>query len=170
VTQYQYHDRDDFAVEVELLNESELRGLLSELVHDYYHYHQHSAEMESDDVNHWEKQAKAAEDTFQAMFRGRFAPVVFQSGQSEEVILETMLDWTRECSPVNINAHEVVASLEDCAALLKRLTTEESSPRGPAFWPYIKKIRFVVQGSLSFKSLTAAAYHSTRISLVKGSF
>jgi hypothetical protein len=158
VTEYLYHDRDDFIVEVELFSQSELREQLTEMVHAYcQHHYRRSAGSEDEDVRHWEECAAVAQDSLEAMFQDRFTPALFRPGWSEDTILETLVGWAQELRPVNINRREVRTSFEDCSALVMKLTANARSSRGPPVWRYIKKIKFVVLKSPSpMWSLTAA--------------
>jgi len=142
VTEYRYHEADDFAINVEEFSNDELRHQFTEMVGNYRHHHFHSAEIEMDgDRRHWEDLAKLARDTFSVMFRGRFSTALLTSEQQNEVV-ETLLSWARERNPVATQS--IAHTAEECSARLMRLTSEEASPQGPAAWPYIKKIRYVL--------------------------
>ncbi|KAG7286746.1 hypothetical protein NEMBOFW57_009060 [Staphylotrichum longicolle] len=69
VTEYRYHDRPNFAIDVVLFTEADLKEQLRKMLDAYRHNHFHSATMESENERkHWADQAKLAKDTFKAMF------------------------------------------------------------------------------------------------------
>ena len=142
VTEYRYYEADNFTINVEEFSNDELRHQFTEMVGNYHHHHFQSAQIENDeDRRHWEDLAKLAHDTFGAMFRGRFNTELLTSRQQNEVV-ETLLGWARERNPVA--GRSIVNTPEDCSMRLMHLTSEEASPQGPAAWPYIKKIRYVL--------------------------
>lgn len=146
VTEYLYHKRDDFIIEVELFCEYELEKQFVHLVDAYRRWHFHLEGMDAADREYWTDQANLARDTFNAMFRGKTANIkalLQRPDQSQQGIVKTLLSWARELGP-SINDHEVKSSLKDCSELLFRLTSDEKAPQGPAAWPYIKKIRLVL--------------------------
>lgn len=86
-----------------------------------------------------------ASDTFKAMFGDQFIPNSLCWGNSETRIVRTLLRWAVDSSPIrDTDKHVVGASLEDCSELLMRLSSDYGAAGGPAYWPYIKKIRYVV--------------------------
>jgi hypothetical protein len=151
VTEYRYHDEQNFVIEVDRFSEGELRQQISQLVHAYRHNHFHSSEFR-DDRKHWEDQAMLAHNTFKAMFCDRFSDAFLLSNQSEDNIVNTLLDWARELGPAHVNPREVSPSPEACSELLMRLTSEEQAQQHPPAWPYIKKIRLVRTPVLPFET------------------
>jgi hypothetical protein len=141
VTEYRYHQADGFSINVEEFSNDELRHQFTEMVGNYRHHHFHSAEIEHWDRQHWADLAKLARDTFSVMFRGRFQTAMLTSDQQNEVV-ETLLSWARERNAATRQSNANTA--EECATRLMCLTSEEASPQGPAAWPYIKKIRYVL--------------------------
>lgn len=142
VTEYCYHETDDFIMNIETFGQDELRKQLADMVHDYRHYYLHSADMsEEKERRESKKQADLARAYFSAMFRGWFDPSLLQSGEPEDQMVETLLAWTQEFGPTNMNRSETANSAGECTARLTHLTSEDGSAQGPAVWPYIKKIR-----------------------------
>ncbi|KAK0742907.1 hypothetical protein B0T18DRAFT_489791 [Schizothecium vesticola] len=151
VTEYRYHEADDFAINVEEFSNDELRRQFTEMVGNYRHHHFHSAEFETNEERRdWEDLAKLARDTFSVMFRGRFTTALLTSEQQKEVV-ETLLSWARERNPVA--RQSIAPTAEECSATLMRLTSEEASPQGPAAWPYIKKISVSLNAHILSKGL-----------------
>ena len=99
--------------------------------------------MDAADREYWTEQAKLALDTLKAMFHGKAIKILMRSEQSQQDIVDTLLSWAQELSP-KINEHEVRSSSKDCSDVLFWLTSDEKTLRGPAAWPYIKKIRLVL--------------------------
>jgi hypothetical protein len=152
-TEYRYHDRADFAVDVVLMGEDELRDELSDLVQVYRTNHFNSADMQTnEDRTQQEKKLKVAHDTLEAMFANRpWSRMLRSQNISSSQVLETLLAWARDLNPASrIETHTVVNTLEECSDLLGKLTstttsTGENEARGSAaLWPYIKKIRCVL--------------------------
>jgi hypothetical protein len=92
----------------------------------------------------FEDKAKIAQDTFRAMFRGRIDSEQFLLGDSEDTVLETLRSWAESMGPSAISGREIRLTLEDCSALLMQLTSEQTSDRQPAVWPYVRKIKYVL--------------------------
>ncbi|KAK3367927.1 hypothetical protein B0H63DRAFT_490012 [Podospora didyma] len=151
VTEYRYHEADNFIIDVEEFSNHELKQQFTEMVRNYRHSHFHSAEIRQDgDGPQWASLAKLACDTFEAMFRGRFHPSVLTSGQQEQVV-ETLLGWARERS--SVAGQKIAPTFKECSAQLIWLTSEETSPQGPAVWPYIKKISVFLNAYILSKGL-----------------
>lgn len=130
-----------------LFTEAELKEQLRNMVRAYRHNHFHSDDMEfEEDKKHWADQAKLAYDTFNTMFADRFTTAVLLSDKPSRSIVKTLLGWARDSRPTHdIDRHTVKDSLKDCSNLLMRLTSVHGDAQGPAIWPYIKKIRYVVR-------------------------
>jgi hypothetical protein len=129
-----------------LFTRDELKEQLRKMVHAYRHHHLHAAEMESEEERkHWADQANLACDTLTAMFADRFTTALLRNNETRDVV-KTLTRWVRDLRPTHdIDRHAVQESLEDCSELLMRLTSDCGTARGgPAAWPYIKKIRYVV--------------------------
>ena len=142
MTEYRYHEANGFAISVEEFSDDELKHQFTDMVGNYRHHHFHSEEIEQWDRQHWADLAKLARDTFSVMFRGRFNTAMLTADEQQNQVVETLLSWARERNPVT--RQSTTNTAEECAARLMRLTSEEASPQGPAAWPYIKKIRYVL--------------------------
>ncbi|KAK4245737.1 nuclear GTPase SLIP-GC [Corynascus novoguineensis] len=159
VTEYLYHDRDDYIVEVVPFSQDELRKQLAEMVHGYCHYHRHcdsaalGSDSDSDDIKYWEEKAAQARDSFQAMFQNRFSPDLIQSGRSEEDILETLISWSQEMGPTDIQSRQEKRETKECSNLVKQLTSSAPNSRGATNWRYIKKIRVFLRASVLSRGL-----------------
>lgn len=123
----------------------EITQQITELLQSYRHYHYHEGEMtEIEEKKSWEERAKKALDTFRAMFRGHLDIEHLLVSNSENSVLKTLLSLAEEIRGKVTNGREVTSSLEDCSALLMRLTSEHLEPtsaEAPPDWPYISKIK-----------------------------
>ncbi|KAK3331432.1 hypothetical protein B0H66DRAFT_546532 [Apodospora peruviana] len=151
VTEYRYHESENFAINVEEFSIDELKRQFTEMISNYRHHHFHSAEIDDDgERRDSDNLAKLALDTFSVMFRGRFDIALLTSGR-QDVVLETLLRWARERNPVA--RQSIVNTAEECSTKLMHLTSEEASPQGPAAWPYIKKISVSLNAHILSKGL-----------------
>lgn len=106
---------------------------------------------ESEEKKNWEEGAKKALDTFRAMFRGHPDIEHLLISNSENSVLKTLLSLAEEIRTKVTNGREVASNLEDCSALLMRLTSEHLEPTSvevPPDWPYISKIKSVKTSAL----------------------
>lgn len=131
----------------------EITEQITELLRSYRHYHLHRIE-DPDERKDLEEKAQIAQDTFQAMFRGRLDNGQFLTDEPERSVLRTLLSWAQDMGPSTIGGREVRFTLADCSALLMQLTSEQTSAQGPAVWPYVRKIKFVTH------DLIASSYSS----------
>jgi hypothetical protein len=146
VTEYYYHSRADFVIDVDLFTHEELRQQLRDLVHSYRRNHFHAREMEFENERRdWAKRAQLAEDTFRAMFTDRFTTALLRSAESDDNIVEAYLNWAMDSRHnYNVYRHTVTDSMEECSSLLMRLTSARGDAEGLGVWPYVKKIRFEI--------------------------
>ncbi|KAK4182680.1 nuclear GTPase SLIP-GC 3 [Podospora australis] len=138
-TEYRYHEDDRFMIKVEEFSTVELREQFTEMVQNYRHSgHTDSAVLERDEnTRDGARPAQLASDTLGAMFRGRLNHELLMSGPEDQVV-ETLPGWTRERD--SAAGERIAATHDECSEELMWLPSEEVSPRGPALWPYIKKI------------------------------
>jgi hypothetical protein len=141
VTEYVYHDLDQFETEVELFTPDEITSQITDLLQAYRHFHFHRDEIDRDEIQDFEKRANVALDTFRAMFRDRLGNGRFLVDREEDFVLATLQAWATERTPLSHRGRQVASSLAECSALLMKLTSEQASQE-PAMWPYISKIRF----------------------------
>lgn len=130
----------------------EITRQITELLTSYRHYHYHGAETkDAEEKKNWEEEATKALDTFKAMFRGHLDIEHFLVSDSEKSVLKTLLPLAEKIRTKVTNGREVTTSLEDCSALLMRLTSEHLEPtsaEAPPDWPYISKIKSVKASAL----------------------
>ena len=136
----------------------EIVAQLTELLESYRHYHLHSTDMDQQEGKDFEERADIAQNTFRAMFKGRLQDERFLLHSSEETVIGTLRSWAGELGPASGGDREVQHSLEDCSTRLMMLTSEQNSTQGPAKWPYIRKIKFVLPKAVPFLLLTVAEF------------
>ncbi len=122
----------------------EMIAQLTELLQSYRHYHLRRRDIDQQELISFKNQADVAQWKFQAMFKGRFNDEIFTQ-MPEEVVLRNLRSWVVEFLQSSMGGQEVYRTLEDCSALLMKLTSEQDSTQEPAKWPYIRKVKFVQQ-------------------------
>jgi hypothetical protein len=140
VTEFHYHPRDDYAIEVEYFTTAELMGQIPRLLEGYRNLYLYKGEIEADERPDKESLANQARDTFRAMFRGRLGDETFLLNNSEQEVLRTLEDWLEEARPQSDRRTDGL-TLSTCAEALVHLSSDSPSNSGPAVWPYIKKIQ-----------------------------
>lgn len=155
VTEYHYRDTDTFSIDVYPFTTDELRAQFTEMVSSYRHNYLNSGRMDTpEERGHWEEQSNVAFDTLSAMFRGRMTERFLRSETvTEEQIVETLLHWAAEFGPGTDHVSHTADSLEYCADLLARLTSEQTIRGGAAEWPYIKTITVSLKACVLSKGL-----------------
>ncbi|OHF03901.1 hypothetical protein CORC01_00763 [Colletotrichum orchidophilum] len=152
VTEYHYRTGTSFLVEVELFTYEELKMQVSELLQSYRLFHLHAGEMDTHEVSDSGEQAGVARDTFRAMFRGRLDSEDFLTTEPEDLVSSTLESWLNEVIP-NVGGGHTIHTLEECSSLLMRLTSEVAGVRGPAVWPFIRKIKVSLDSHILSKGL-----------------
>lgn len=122
---------------------SELVDQTQNLLQGYRHFHLHEAEITDDERADKEALAKQAADTFYAMFRGRIGDdEEFLLSSSERDVMQTLTSWLEDARPRSDGRTEGL-TLPECSEALANLSSETPSNRGPAVWPFIRKIKYV---------------------------
>ena len=123
----------------------------------YRRHHMQPASTDREEQRDIADRANLAGETFRAMFRGpnRLRGGRFLRGDSEELIISTMLQWAESLSPSHIAGRTVFPSREACTDFLTRITSESttSDTQTPSVWPYIKKIRVFLDAHILAKGL-----------------
>ncbi|KXH31905.1 hypothetical protein CSIM01_02457 [Colletotrichum simmondsii] len=148
VTEYHHRDGDDFAIDVELFSQDDLMEQIKELLQSYRMFHLNAGELRRNDgaatVVDFEEQANVARDTFRSMFRGQLANEDFLINEEEASVLRTFRSWLQRMDLPLEGRHEK-PSRDSCAAFLMYLTSESVDPRTPAVWPFVRKIKYLVE-------------------------
>ncbi|OAL53048.1 hypothetical protein IQ07DRAFT_533701 [Pyrenochaeta sp. DS3sAY3a] len=168
VTEYHFHERDDFIVQVDYFSMEELKKQFEELLRAYRDFqlltdrHRNSAE---DDVTDSEnvrldKKASLALETFKTSFGERLdeIPDILSSTPFEDAVA-TMIEWASQLVPQE-NERNIFSTIEDCTSCLQKLSSETNSslPSGnvQSLWPFIQKVRVYVKAYVLSKGLIIA--------------
>ncbi|KAJ3532728.1 hypothetical protein NM208_g8311 [Fusarium decemcellulare] len=138
VTEYRYHNRESFDIEVDLFSMDELRDQWIRLLQVYRHFHLHQDEIDDADKQDAEANAKVAIDTFRAMFRGQLNDGTFLIIEEEHDILQKFTRWATSARPSAFVTRQTGLSLQACSNALMELSSEPPARNRPATWPYIK--------------------------------
>lgn len=147
-TEYTYHDRDDFVIDVELFPADQVATQMEDLLLAYRrHHHDNRAAREEEAVEDRETLAKTAAlaaSTFQAMFGGR-AGREFLCARDAEDVLTDLRRWAVEAYPADMNGRMApFATVEACSAELERVTSRRANGEArDAKWPFIRLVRCV---------------------------
>ncbi|KAK7995518.1 hypothetical protein PG990_014291 [Apiospora arundinis] len=152
-TEYHYHGRDDFVIEVHRFTEDEVKGQLAHLLQAYRNFHLNESTMQRDEREHYEQMANVAKHTFAVMFGNRFSNKSCIARLTEAEGLEMLYRWLDELLPSFDDASHTTCNIEDCSNLLAQLTSEQVQAHGPAEWPYIKKISVYLKAQILSKGL-----------------
>lgn len=142
-TEYHYRDGDDFVVETDWFDEEEIGQQLAQLLATYRHFHLHSHELDSEDVQSQEEAAKGARDVFAALFQGRLADHDVLITEPEESLLEAMRSMIQRRGLSEIERRRVLAGVLECSDHLTELTSDRPDRHESRSWPLIKRIRCV---------------------------
>lgn len=159
-TEFHYHDRDDFAIEVEYFAIEDIQDHFIDLLKSYRMFHFHGEQMENYERKDFEKKANLAQDTFQAAFRNRLGQnEQFLLDPSEQTVLETLRRWTRESIRMlvgraeGVEGRDILADAQQCSNRLLELTSEPTSIIEPSVWPFIRKIRVFLKSHILSRGL-----------------
>ncbi|KAH7359239.1 hypothetical protein B0T11DRAFT_355895 [Plectosphaerella cucumerina] len=154
-TEYIYHDRDDFVIEVELFTREEVAEQLAD------HLFAYRARYANNDREGGEIEAEAgaregmvsaaalAQATFGTMF-GRRVDREFLCRRESRDVLADMTRWATEMYPAAMG--ERMAPLEtarECSEALERVTSRcsEEGDEG-ATWPYIRQVKVFLRSHI----------------------
>ncbi|KAF2194396.1 hypothetical protein K469DRAFT_495226, partial [Zopfia rhizophila CBS 207.26] len=168
VTEYLFHDRDDFIIHVDYFPLDELKKQFEELLRAYRDYQslprnsRGRDEDDEDDIDRkgLQRQADLARETFRASFTERLeqTPTVLSSMPFEHAV-GTMVEWASQLLPRQ-GGQESFSTVEGCSSRLRELTSEsdDSLPNGESrtCWPFIQKLRVYLKAYILSKGLIIA--------------
>ncbi|KAK7959857.1 uncharacterized protein PG986_004711 [Apiospora aurea] len=152
-TEYHFHDRDDFIVEVHRFTRDEVEDQLARLLQAYRNFHLNELTLVGEEREHYEEMAKVAQHTFEVMFRDHFRNGFRLTRTTDTEGLEMLYGWLSEVSPSFEDASHTTHNIEDCSNLVARLTSEQVQADGPAEWPFIRKINVYLNAQILSKGL-----------------
>lgn len=156
-TEYHYHNRGNFVVEVEYFTYDEIREQVIELLRSYRHLYLNSGEIDAIDRKDFEERASLAQDTFRAMFGDRMqGSERFLLDSSEESALSQLMQLARETeylSQKGLASHKrQLTDSNQCSDYLMQLTSDHKGPQGSP-WPFIRKIKVYLKAHILSKGL-----------------
>ncbi|KAK8062187.1 hypothetical protein PG997_014284 [Apiospora hydei] len=152
-TEYHFHGRDDFIVEVHRFTQEEVEDQLARLLQAHRNFHLNELTLVGEEREHYEEMARVAQHTFEVMFRNHFRNGSRLTRMTETEGLEMLYGWLSEVSPSFEDTSHTTHNIDDCSNLLARLTSEEVQADGPAEWPFIKKINVYLKAQILSKGL-----------------
>ncbi|KAH7161710.1 hypothetical protein EDB81DRAFT_683686 [Dactylonectria macrodidyma] len=153
VTEYHYHEKNGFDIDVQLFSQEEIEDQLLKLLQSYRHFHLHEDEMEPGEREEMKAVADRARDTFHSMFRDRMSDEDFLVEREEKSVLRSLKSWAADARPSEIASRECGLSLESCSSKLMQLSSEPASKTMPAKWPFIRKIKIFLNAHILSKGL-----------------
>ncbi|KAH7129906.1 hypothetical protein B0J13DRAFT_627047 [Dactylonectria estremocensis] len=153
VTEYHYHEKNGFDIEIQLFSLKEIEDQLLNLLQSYRHFHLHKDEMDPGEREEMKAVAERARDTFRSLFRDRMSDENFLLKNEESSVLQSLNSWAADARPSEIASRECGLSLETCSSRLMQLSSEPASKANPAKWPFIRKIRIFLNAHILSKGL-----------------
>ncbi|PVH91907.1 hypothetical protein DM02DRAFT_544867, partial [Periconia macrospinosa] len=167
VTEYKFHDREDFTIDVDYFTVEELKPSYEDLLTAY----RDNVDSLADDrlpENRTEAQKKfdLALSTFRASFKERLehTPTILTTMPFDSAI-DTMVEWARQtlrsCSISGSPSgfQQSYQSVEECSARLSQLTSEVNIPGAGhqiCPWPFVKKLTVHLKSVILSKGLIIA--------------
>ncbi|KAH8198037.1 hypothetical protein TruAng_007812 [Truncatella angustata] len=156
-TEYHYHDRDDFAIEVDIFSSDELDEMLQDMLQAFRHYEFYGDEMAGDEKVECEQRNRIAWYTFQSMFGNHLMNrSQMLTDDSEEAVLATLRSWAHENAAEIFEGRRVLASLAECSGCLVELTSDPATPTERAVWPFVKRLSVFLKAHVLSKGLIFA--------------
>ncbi|KAI0183617.1 hypothetical protein EV127DRAFT_352330 [Xylaria flabelliformis] len=152
VTEFHFHDDEEFAITVERFSEAELLPQLENLLRDYRHFHLNGDSLEAHELADFEKRAKLANDTFHALFRGNFIEGNTFIEDTEIQASSMLKSWVQGFDQSIIQSEYSGLNLIQCSALLMELTSDTTSDTA-TIWPWVKKIKVLLNAHILSKGL-----------------
>lgn len=170
MTEYHFHEQDDFLVRVDYFSLQQLRQQFEELLRAHRDFEESrsrrgrsSGDNTSDhDMGQLEKKSELALETFRACFgeKLREKPGIISTMTFQRAI-STMIDWAFTLLPKQAEQMSFSA-IAECSSWLRDISSEsrpesylQSSNARPS-WPLIQKIRVYLKASILSKGLIIA--------------
>ncbi|KAF5708726.1 hypothetical protein FGLOB1_6265 [Fusarium globosum] len=154
VTEYHYHNRDTLDIRVDLFSMEELQDQLGRLLQVYRTFELHQDEItDAAERQDMEANAKVANDTFQAMFRGRLTDMAFLIREPYDDVLDRLTSWAADARPSLSMTLHTGLSPQACSNTLMELSSEPASRDSPATWPYIRSIKVFLNAHILSRGL-----------------
>ena len=168
VTEYHFHDRDDFVVNVDYITIDELKLQFEELLRAYRDYNllPRASSNQTDEAgdgherNRLRSKADLAKQTFKASFGANLerTPTVLSSMPFDHAIT-TMMEWASQELPWQ-GGQETFSTVEECSSRLRDLSSESdpdsATSASRVHWPFIRKLRVHLKAHILSKGLIIA--------------
>ncbi|KAH6682253.1 hypothetical protein F5X68DRAFT_242891 [Plectosphaerella plurivora] len=133
-TEYIYHDRDDFVIEVELFTREEVKTQMTDLL---LAYRQNQSNEQVEGRDELKKKAALADSTFRTMFNGRASREFLCAAESEQVLAQ-LHQWADEAYPAELGGRGAsFASARACSDELEKVSSGNKDGK----WPFIRRVR-----------------------------
>lgn len=154
MTEYHFHDRNDYSIEVDYFSLEELQTQFEQLLSSLREYESTTASvlasMAAEDRENLKRKADLATSTFRASFRERLDnnPALLDVAAFDAAI-NTMMTWVSQILPQlgmgesGILSRESFDDINQCSNRLKSLTSETEERDQACLWPFIRKLKFV---------------------------
>ncbi|KAF5974290.1 hypothetical protein FBULB1_7849 [Fusarium bulbicola] len=154
VTEYHYHNHDTLDIRVNLFSMEELQDQLGRLLQVYRTFELHQDEItDAAERQDMEANAKVANDTFQAMFRGRLTDGAFLIREPYDDVLDRLTSWAASARPSPSMTLHTGLSPQACSNKLMELSSEPATRDSPATWPYIRSIKVFLNAHILSRGL-----------------
>lgn len=169
VTEYRFHDRDNYIIHVDYFPLNELKKQYEELLMAFRDYESLSKKLNAEQENGNEDEnerkrlretANLAIETFRASFREKLeeTPTVLSSMPFPQAV-KTMVEWASELLPRSMG-QESFRTVEECSSRLVTLTSDSDgtlpNEGSRARWPFIQKLRVYLNAYILSKGLIIA--------------
>ena len=167
MTEYRFHDRDDFVVIVDYFTRDDLRRQFRELLQAYRENESPGPDATQEDLARLRETAKVAKATFTASFRERLeqTPAVLSLLPLDDAI-QIMIEWSSQMLPRQASVEESFDTVDRCSSRLSELTSESHQPRPnrsaeTCLWPFVKKLRCVFGPCILCNFSVSRSLHET---------
>ncbi|KAH8688821.1 hypothetical protein BGW36DRAFT_392225 [Talaromyces proteolyticus] len=158
VTEYHFHDRDDYSIDIDYFTVQELRTQFEQLLSAY---REHESTTEDDVRQAMRQKADLAKSTFQASFRYKLDddPELLGTLPFDQAINKMMV-WVLEVVPgLDTRDRDTRESFEDinqCSNRLRILTSDTEERDQACLWPFIRKLKVHMKAYILSKGLILA--------------
>ncbi|KAJ4302862.1 hypothetical protein N0V90_001753 [Kalmusia sp. IMI 367209] len=165
-TEYHYHERDDYIIQVEYFTLEELKKQYQEMIRDYQENESPPSDATEEHLQDLQRKARLAKKTLRASFGKRMkqTPSVF-TFQIDHAV-DTMLQWASQLLPrdrvgQSIQTRETHSTLSTCSSRLRELISEDKVAETNRVeqtcpWPFLRKLKVYLKAYILSKGLIVA--------------
>ncbi|EED13693.1 conserved hypothetical protein [Talaromyces stipitatus ATCC 10500] len=165
VTEYHFHDKNDYSIGIEYFTVQELRTQFEQLLRVYREHKSMTVAEAGEDLRQetearedLRQKAELAKVTFQASFRRKLddIPEVLSDLPYDQAV-NTMMAWVPEVAPeLGTRVGETREAFEDineCSNRLRILTSEMEEGGQACLWPFIRKLKVYMRAYILSRGL-----------------